>query len=196
LPAKIDWNGLAEYMNYSSVKEMLESEIAKEAHAKFVGHNVTSFAKKLGVSTVSLAKKMKEVGVEAPPKGMKYYFFPERFGYSSEKAMFQCWRFDEGKSPEEIQDLLKEKITELPVRRQNVIKRLKEYKCFNGIERQYIYHKDGTWSWRKLCPICGGATVRKPNNERGYAGSWCTRCDWETPQNRKEDIYVPSPEVL
>lgn len=134
MPGGIDWDGMAQYLGYNSVKCMLEGEIAGDHADTYQGKGLNGkmLAEKLGVSDVSLYNKMRELGVSAPPRGRTYYFFPERFGYPSEKAMFQCLRFDEQMTIEQIVELLRTKITEIPVRTQTVKARLTKYQCFGG----------------------------------------------------------------
>lgn len=184
----LDWEGFATYLGYSSVKEMLEAEVGQDRTAKFAKHNVTTFAKKLGISAPSLRWKMQELGVQTPPAGVKFTFYPERFGYPSEQAMFQCFRFDERMTVPQIQKELRSKIKEHPIRKQTIRKRLKQYKCLNGVERNLIYHRDRTWSWRKLCPRCGHITVLNAySDSRGTTGSHCPKCDWETPRDNTNE---------
>lgn len=132
MPGTIDWEGMTKYMGYSSVKEMIEKEMDK-MNALASGGSAGKLAIKLGVSDVSLYNKMRELGIDRPPRGKKaYQFFPERFGYPSEKAMMQCLRFDEKMTLHQIIKLLKSKITEHPVRYNTIKNRLAKYKCFGG----------------------------------------------------------------
>lgn len=132
MPSTIDWEGMTKYMGYSSVKEMIEKEIELiNSHPR--GGGVRKLAVGLGVSDVSLYNKMRELEIERPPRGkQRYDFFPERFGYPSEKAMMQCLRFDEKMTLNQIVKLLRSKITEHPVRYNTIKNRLTKYECFGG----------------------------------------------------------------
>jgi len=124
----IDWDELATFMKYNSVKEMLEKELGTTRESKFRGkHTMGSLAKKLGVSSVSLRFKLKELGVKGPPRGNRYPFFPERFGFKNEKEMFRYFHFVQNMTPRQMVEVLKTKIKEHPVELYTVTKRLTQH---------------------------------------------------------------------